>query len=335
MSPSPFRLHTPTRMLMVMLLVVACGPGVLEPVALRISVVEGDGQVDSVLAVLPIPLRVQVQDQHNQPMSGVEVRWHTYPADGTLSSATSVTDAQGFAAVTYALGSRMGPHYVGANATGRSSPPAWFEVTAGPGAAARMEWSFGGDDLGVPGAALDQYGVVITDDYGNPVSDVMVDWLVTEGGGSVQPAQSTSTSGQAAATRHTLGPLHGRQTVLAVANGLPGSPQLAFTATAVAAMVRITEDDSYECYYSGTCPAAIFAPTAVRIGTGQSVGWRFSSYMSCNVVFEDDPTTPASSTIRRTGTHMRTFTEPGLYRYRCTLFSSDFLTGMVGAVEVQ
>ncbi len=144
MSRSPRRLHAPAGMLLAIILTGACGPDVLEPVDMRISVVEGDRQVDSVLAVLPIPLRVQVMDHRNQPVPNVEVRWNAYAAGGTLSSVTSLTDAQGIASVTYALGSRTGPYYVAASASGVSGAPAWFEVTAGPGAPARIQGGSGG-----------------------------------------------------------------------------------------------------------------------------------------------------------------------------------------------
>ncbi len=160
-----------------------------------------------------------------------------------------------------------------------------------------------------------------------------VDWLVTEGGGSVHPAQSTSASGHPTTTRHTLGQ-DGRQTVLAVASGLPGAPQVAFTATAVTAMVRITGDDYWDCYYQGGCNATEFLPAVVTINTGQSVAWTWSGSLLCDVVFEDDTRAPVSAPERTTGTHFRTFTDPGTYRYRCTRYSSGFHTGMVGAVVV-
>lgn len=333
MSPSPLRRYAPAGMLLANILVSACGSSVLEPVVMRISVVEGDRQVDSVTAVLPTPLRVQVQDQHNRPLPGVEVRWQGHPEGGTLSSATSLTDAQGIAAVTYALGSRSGTYYVAASAIGVSGPSAWFEVTAEPGAAVHIHPTFGGGAIDVAGTIQDPYGVQITDDHGNPVSGVAVDWLVTEGGGSVHPVRSVTTT-LYATTRHTLGPQDGRQTVLAVASGLPGSPQVAFTSTVVTAMVKLSMPSAIACFLEDACEPR-FAPGVVTISTGQSVGWTFSGELPCNVVFEDDPMAPASSTTRSAGTHSRTFTVPGTYRYRCTLYSTDFMAGMVGAVVVQ
>lgn len=334
MSPTPLRLHALARLLLAILLAGACGPGALEPVAYRLSVVEGDHQVDSVLAVLPIPFRVQVKDDRNQPVAGVEVRWNSVIAGGTLSSPTSLTDAHGNASVTYALGSRTGSYYVAASAMGVSGASAWFEVTAEPGAAVHIHPSFGGGAIDVGGTTQDPYGVQVTDDHGNPVSGVAVDWLVTEGGGSVHPVQSVTTTLHAT-TRHTLGSQDGRQTALAVARGLPGSPQVAFAATAVTAMVTMSGPSAIACFLEDAC-GPYFAPGVVTISTGQSVGWTFSGQLPCNVVFEDDPIAPVSSTTTRsTGRHSRTFTVPGTYRYRCTLHSTDFLAGMVGVVVVQ
>jgi plastocyanin len=76
------------------------------------------------------------------------------------------------------------------------------------------------------------------------------------------------------------------------------------------------------------------------VQAGQSVGW-YADY-DCtphNITFEDEPMQPASS-----GTlpeddfynyHRRTFTTAGVYRYRCTLHSTDFQNGEVGVVTVE
>src|SRR5690606_21381077 len=154
------------------------------------------------------------------------------------------------------------------------------------------------------------------------------------GGGSVHPAQSLSADLHATTTRHTLGPQDGRQTVLAVASGLPGSPQVTFTATAVTAMVTVITPDHWDCYYPGVCRAH-FVPSVVTISPGQSVGWVQSGPLPCHVVFDDDPSTPGSSPTTNTATRLRIFAVPGTYGYRCEIPSAAFMTGAVGTIVVQ
>jgi hypothetical protein len=72
--------------------------------------------------------------------------------------------------------------------------------------------------------------VLVTDDAGNPVSDVTVSWSA-QGGGSVSATTiSTSSNGRASVTR-VLGPDAGQQTTTASVSGLQGSP-VTFVATA-------------------------------------------------------------------------------------------------------
>jgi hypothetical protein len=72
--------------------------------------------------------------------------------------------------------------------------------------------------------------VLVTDDAGDPVSGVTVQWSVG-GGGDVSPASgATGSDGKASATR-TLGATAGQQTTIAAVSGLQGSP-VTFTATA-------------------------------------------------------------------------------------------------------
>jgi hypothetical protein len=77
---------------------------------------------------------------------------------------------------------------------------------------------------GSAGAALAApLRVVVTDEFGDPVSGVEVTWSVTAGGGSITPESSTDASGIAEAA-FTLGPANGEHRATAAAAGLAGSP---------------------------------------------------------------------------------------------------------------
>ena len=160
-----------------------------------------------------------------------------------------------------------------------------------------------------------------------------IDWAVTTGGGSIAPAQDTTLAGDASAI-HTLGPDEGTQTATATASELPGFPQVTFTTRAVTAIVWVSNvsDDA-----TGSC-LNLFDSANVTVPAGRTVAWLFGECASArahNVTFEDDPDPPTSSPTQYPVRHFRTFATPGVYRYRCTLHSTDFTHGEVGTVVVQ
>jgi hypothetical protein len=100
--------------------------------------------------------------------------------------------------------------------------------------ASTIELVSGNDQLGVVGTTLaDPLMVQVTDAGGNPVQDVVVSWIVVDGGGSITSSSVTGVDGTAGAN-FTLGPTAGEQHVQAQVNGLSGSP-VVFTATATLA----------------------------------------------------------------------------------------------------
>jgi hypothetical protein len=87
---------------------------------------------------------------------------------------------------------------------------------------------------GVTGQPLsDPLVVVVTDELGDPVSDVEVRWAV-QGGGSVSDETGQTDANGRSSVQRILGPERGQQTTTATATGLEGSP-VTFTATALAA----------------------------------------------------------------------------------------------------
>ena len=75
-----------------------------------------------------------------------------------------------------------------------------------------------------------------------------------------------------------------------------------------------------------------FAPSSSPITAGATVTWTWRGGNQHNVTFED---AQGSSTTKSSGTHSRTFSGAGTFRYRCTIHSTNFTSGMVGSVTVQ
>jgi plastocyanin len=93
----------------------------------------------------------------------------------------------------------------------------------------------------------------------------------------------------------------------------------------------VSATSGYYCY-----DLPNFAPASIEVSSGRTVAFMLTDYCytqanAHNIVFEDDPTTTASS-----GTHVRTFTgPPGVIRYRCTKHSTSFTEGMVGTITIR
>lgn len=301
--------------------------------AVRIAPHPDDGveQSDTVLAVLR-PFRVLVTDYLGQPAPDVEVTWST-------TSSTTRTDAHGVAEYVHTLPATVGSRELAASVNGLLGSPVRFKAETRAGTAVSLEAVGGNDQLGITNAMLESYRVEALDAHGNAVAGVPIDWSIVAGGGKLNPARGVTTadptSGQHrpfSAALHRLDGSEGAVVATAIAPELPGAPQVEFTSTAVSAIVSIHTPEYWECWYYGSCTRQ-FMPSVLEIPAGRSVGWVWSG--TCDVVFEDDPDPPVSAPVLTAGRHIRTFTEPGSYRYRCTEHSSGFSSGMVGIVEVR
>jgi plastocyanin len=77
-----------------------------------------------------------------------------------------------------------------------------------------------------------------------------------------------------------------------------------------------------------------FNPSNGPLTSGGEVTWTFSGASLHNVTFEDGQ---GNSTSKSSGTHTRTFptvTSSTTFRYRCTLHSTTFTSGMIGQIVV-
>lgn len=312
------------------------GSGILIPVFLETQIAGGQNQADTVFATLPQPLRVRVRDQQGKPFAGVKILWDQgAPGQGALSAATTTTGPDGTAEVRFTLGPHIGPYTIHARVDGAPlASRLAFEATAQPGRpAALLRLRGGGGWALASGPVEEPYAVRVTDAYGNPTPGGSVQWLVTAGSGTVE-SFGLPPFGTDFEVRHRLGPEQGLQSVAAVGAGMPDAPPIAFSVTAVGAVVLAEVANYWTCYYDGICEPR-FTPQEVKIPVGGVVAWVMPDISRCDVTFEDDPTGPASGPLQFRGAfHLRSFPHPGIYRYRCTTESTDFTTGMVGTVTV-
>jgi hypothetical protein len=199
--------------------------------AAGIAALSGDEQSGQVGATLAAPLVVVVTDALGNPIPGFTVDW-TVTGGGSVSLASTTTDANGQASVTRTLGNAAGTQTAVATATGLAGSPVTFTHTATAGTATGVTKVSGDGQSGSPSTQLALPVVVqVLDGAGNPIPNRPLTWTIGEGGGSVPSANTTTDAQGNASTTWTLGPSVGRNTLNAVVSGLAPAT---FTATATA-----------------------------------------------------------------------------------------------------
>lgn len=174
---------------------------------------------------------VRVTDAGGNPVQGTVVSFTNVTGGGAVTGASVTTNAQGLAALgSWTLGTVVGPNTI--RATVGALPFVTFTISGITGPATAMLKAGGDNRIATVGTPTDTApGVLITDQFGNPVSGVTVTFAVTGGGGAITgTSQVTNAQGQARAGLWTLGTVAGTNTATASA---PGLPTLTFTATAV------------------------------------------------------------------------------------------------------
>lgn len=95
------------------------------PVPTELNIVSGDDQTIAMGSV-SAPLSVTVLDQNDNPLQGLTVTWAVVTGNGTLASATSVTNNLGVATMTFTAGTTPGAASV--TATVASLTPVTFDI---------------------------------------------------------------------------------------------------------------------------------------------------------------------------------------------------------------
>ena len=201
-------------------------------VAAEIMVLQGDNQHGAPGAVLPIV--VQVKDGAGTPLAGQRVTFTPDPTAGAgqVTPGTAETNAEGIAEATWVLGTSSGTQAVLAQVVGTAGVSATLEASVQAAGSRRIELASGQGQIGVVGTLLAEPLVVqVTDEFGNPVPDVAVEWDTDQG--TVSPGSSTTGTDGRTQTAWVLGASTGSQVASASVDGLEGSPIL-FTATALA-----------------------------------------------------------------------------------------------------
>ncbi len=184
---------------------------------------------------LAAPLTVRVTDTNNNGIDGVPVIFELLQGSGSLSSNVSMTANGGFASSKITFGQESGVRMVRASAGNLQGSPILFNVTARAASATAMHIvTRTNNQSGTIGLPLNfPLQVKVSDQYGNGIGNVSIDFVVKKGGGNFSgaPTATVATNDKGIAeVKWTV--QAGRNEAEAIGLGLTGSP-LQFVATGV------------------------------------------------------------------------------------------------------
>ena len=197
--------------------------------AARLQYVQGDSQTVEVNSQLPLALKVQVTDFYGNGIGSYPVLFNIIEGEAQfLENQQQITDTNGFASISMQLGHTAGPVIVEAQALDLIDSSVQFFMEATASAAASLALYSGSDQKGTINRALPfPLKVIVKDINNNPVSNVVVNWNITNGDGSLSGGTVTTTNEKGIAeNKLILGPDVGENTVYAFNTGFQVSPVL-------------------------------------------------------------------------------------------------------------
>jgi hypothetical protein len=210
-----------------------------------VTIVSGDDQTGPVSTELPQPVVVEVRDEGNNPVPNVAVTWVIGSGGGTVTPATSTTDASGRASAAWTLGSVPGPNTLSAVVSGIGVGE--FSATATAGAPARLTVLTQPSSTAVSGVVLSQQPVIqLLDAGGNESKQAGVAVQVALGSGSGSLAgpttATTDAGGRAFFTGLAIIGGNGTHTLRFSANGFASVTSAQIALSAANTVTTITAD---------------------------------------------------------------------------------------------
>src|SRR6185437_2861722 len=233
--------------------------------ATTMSLAGGNGQTDTVLAILPKLDSVKVTDGVN-PVSGVTVSWAVTSGGGSLP-ATSITDGTGMAVAQWTLGPTGGTQTATATVGGLTGSPVGFTATATHGNAKLSAVNCGDLQSATVNTPVTPPSVIVHDNHRNVVPGVNVTFAPTVRSRTVTGGSPvTDASGIATVGSWTLGSTAGPDTLTATAAGLTGSPVLILATGSAGAATNIARLGAAS--QSDTIGATLAALDSVKVTDG-------------------------------------------------------------------
>jgi adhesin/invasin len=170
-----------------------------------LDIAGGDGQVQVNDSTLALPLEVIVTDVAGDVVDQVDIVFSVTQGDATVATPATKTDANGVASTDLTLGTSAGPVEVRAFAPGTTLAPVFLRATSLTGLAQRVNATSGDLQIGALGSVLlDPIVATVTDDNGNPIAGVTVEFEVIDGAAALVPGSAVTDGTGSAATSVVL-----------------------------------------------------------------------------------------------------------------------------------
>ena len=191
--------------------------GVRIPTTLEI--VSGNDQEGLPGAALDKAFVVEVRNQSDKPLPGVQVTFSVSSGGGTLSGTSTTTDSNGRAESTLTLGPNPGINTVTVSVAGIQETRTF--TAESKRIPKRLEIVSGKDQKGLPGEALAKPFVVEVRDLTDKLlPGAQVTFSVTAGGGTLSVTSTTTDRNGRVESTLTLGPNPGTNTVTVSVTGI-------------------------------------------------------------------------------------------------------------------
>ncbi len=191
----------------------------LAAAADTVFAVRGNNQSAEVGSALTDSLAVRITDRYGNSVGGAVVTWAP-TGGGSVSPSSSTTGTAGTAATRRMLGTTAGPQGATATAAALKGSPVVFAMTALPASPTSLVKTSGDNQSGSVSAPLtDSLVVRLLDASGNGVPGRNVTFAIATGGGASSPTSATTDTAGRAATRWTLGPVTGGNSLIASSSG--------------------------------------------------------------------------------------------------------------------
>ena len=183
--------------------------------------VAGDGQQGVVGQPLGQAIQVRLVDETGAPVANSDVNAYVRTGGGSTTPVVATTNAEGIAAFTWTLGTTEGTQDLTIWKTGVY--PAFFTATAHQGTVPGLEGhvvKWFGDADGRATSTQHEVGVMVVDQNNQGMPNVVVQYEIVSGGGSLSSNQSTTdATGRTRFSGWTLGPTAGVNELRAFATG--------------------------------------------------------------------------------------------------------------------
>ena len=285
----------------------------------------GDAQTAVVASVLPVLLRVLVQED-GSPKVGATVAWSTTALGATVTPTSSVTDAAGVATTEWTLGQGAGSQTAQAALSGATGSPVSFSATATPGPATAFTKTAGdGQSTVVSTAFATALAGKVADQFGNGIAGVTVNWSVQSGQVTLTGGATSVTNSQGIATKSvTAGASPGDAVVRATTAAVAGN--LDFDLTATLAPVRVSVGNFFfHSVKNGTEDPAIDTAKV-----GQPVVWTVTGGTH-TVRSLGSPSFTSSGNLTATS-YQIIFSTTGTYQYDCAIHTAVEMSGRVEVI---